>query len=326
MHIPDGFLDVKTAVATGALSAATLATALRRLNRALPRRKIPLMGLASAFVFAAQMVNFPVAAGTSGHLIGAVLSFVLLGPAPAFVVISAVLTVQCLLFADGGLMSLGANVFNMGVIGVFGGYGVYRLVGKLTPGDRGRIVAMTLAAWTSTVMASICCAGELAWSGTVPWGAAFPAMANVHMLIGLGEAVITTLVISAIGSVRSDLVAPEAQHLSEHRTRDMVVYGGAIIIGIVLFVTPFASRWPDGLESVASKLGFDRAIIDHPPLSTPLVGYKVPGIDSAVGATVLAGLIGTVVMFFVGLLLARIVSRRRPGVEPRLGSPEEGAR
>jgi len=216
-------------------------------------------------------------------------------------------------------------VFNMGVIGVFGGYAVYRLVGRLAPGDRGRVVALTLAAWTSTVMAAICCAGELAWSGTVPWGAAFPAMANVHMLIGLGEAVITTLVISAIGSVRGDLVAPEAQNLSEHRTRDMVVYGAVMIIGIVLFVSPFASRWPDGLESVASRLGFDRAIIDHPPLNTPFAGYKVPGIDSPVGATVLAGLIGTVVMFFVGLLLARIARGTAPGARPRLGAPGEGA-
>lgn len=319
MHIPDGFLDVKTAVATGALSSAALATALRRLNRSLPRRKIPLMGLASAFVFAAQMVNFPVAAGTSGHLMGGVLTFVLLGPAPALVVLSAVLTVQCLLFADGGLMSLGANVFNMGVIGVLGGYAVYRLLWAIVPTPRGRFLAVTVAAWTSTVMASICCAGELAWSGTVPWNAAFPAMANVHMLIGVGEAVITTLVLSAIGAVQPDFLESAERLQAEQDARDIVVYGAVVIVGIILFISPFASRWPDGLEAVAAKLGFDRAMIDHPVLASPFGKYTVPGLDSPVAATVIAGVIGTVVMFVLGLILGGVATRARRGTEDRFG-------
>ena len=124
MHIPDGFLDLKTAVATGVLSTAAVGISLRRLNGSLPRRKVPLMGLAGAFVFAAQMVNFPVAGGTSGHLMGGVLAAVLLGPAAGVVVITSVLIVQCLLFADGGIVALGANVFNMGVIGSAGGYAI----------------------------------------------------------------------------------------------------------------------------------------------------------------------------------------------------------
>ena len=198
MHIPDGFLDLKTAVATGVLSTAAVGISLRRLNGSLPRRKVPLMGLAGAFVFAAQMVNFPVAGGTSGHLMGGVLAAVLLGPAAGVVVITSVLIVQCLLFADGGIVALGANVFNMGVIGSAGGYAIYRGVRLLFRNERGRYLAVVLAAWGSTVLAAACCAGELAWSGIVPWRSAFPAMTNVHMLIAIGEAVISALAFSAI--------------------------------------------------------------------------------------------------------------------------------
>src|SRR5271157_2966654 len=138
MHIPDGFLDLKTAAATGVLSAAALGVSLRRLNGSLPRRNVPLMGLAGAFVFAAQMVNFPVAGGTSGHLIGGVLVAALLGPAAALVVLTTVLIVQCFLFADGGVLALGANIFNMGIVGGVGGYWIYRLVCGALPGTRGR--------------------------------------------------------------------------------------------------------------------------------------------------------------------------------------------
>jgi len=144
MHIPDGFLDAKTLALTGALSAGGLAVAARQVNRTLPRNKIPLMGLGAAFVFAAQMLNFPVAGGTSGHLLGGVLAAVLLGPGAAAIVIACVLLVQALLFSDGGVLALGANIFNMAFIGAMVGYTIYRVVFRFLPGLRGRIAAAEL--------------------------------------------------------------------------------------------------------------------------------------------------------------------------------------
>jgi len=308
MHVPDGFLDVKTAAATAVLSTAALAVSLRRLNRSLPRKDVPLMGLAGAFVFAAQMVNFPVAGGTSGHLIGGVLVAVLLGPAAGVVVMASVLIVQCLLFADGGILALGANVFNMGVIGSAGGYAIFRGVCLLFPGDRGKYLGIVFAAWCSTVIAAVCCAGELAWSGTVAWQAAFPAMANVHMLIALGEAVITVLVFSAIASLRPEIAAGEAP--ATRSGRDLLLYGGLIAVGVVLFVSPFASKWPDGLEAVASRLGFATSALTRPPLASPLEGYTIPGIGSPVAATVIAGLAGSCLVFAGGLVIAHLLTRR----------------
>jgi cobalt/nickel transport system permease protein len=310
MHIPDGFLDLKTAVATGALSTAAVGISLRRLNVSLPRRKVPLMGLAGAFVFAAQMVNFPVAGGTSGHLMGGVLAAVLLGPAAGVVVITAVLIVQCLLFADGGIVALGANVFNMGVIGSAGGYAIYRGVRLLFRNERGRYLAVVLAAWGSTVLAAACCAGELAWSGTVPWTSAFPAMTNVHMLIAIGEAVISSLAFSAIAAARPDIVAEDPRSAPVHEGRDLLLYGALITIGVVLFISPFASRWPDGLEAVAARLGFESAAVARPLVSSPFEGYTIPGLGSPVAATVIAGLAGTCIVFAGGFFLAQLLTRR----------------
>ncbi|MCY2932388.1 MAG: PDGLE domain-containing protein [Planctomycetota bacterium] len=206
MHIPDGFLDVKTATATGVLAAAGLGLALRQARRHLPARRVPLLGLSAAFVFAAQMINFPVAGGTSGHLIGGVLTAALLGPSAALIVISAVLIVQCFLFADGGVTALGANLFNMALIGGVGGWVVYHLLSRGVKGLFGRLVAAVVAGWASTVLASIACAGELAGSGTVGWRSAWPAMAGTHMVIGIGEGVITALVLAAIAKVRPELL------------------------------------------------------------------------------------------------------------------------
>ena len=198
MHIPDGFIDGKTAATTAALSAAGLGLALRQVRRRLPPRRVPLLGLAAAFLFAAQMVNFPVAGGTSGHLVGGVLVAALLGPSAAIVVLATVLIVQCFLFADGGVVALGANIFNMAILGVAVGYGVYRLVRAALPGNRGRVAAVAIAGWFSTVLASISCAGQLAWSGTVAWRVGFVAMTSVHVFIGIGEGLIGALVFLAI--------------------------------------------------------------------------------------------------------------------------------
>jgi len=311
MHIPDGFLDAKTAVATGLLAAGGLGAALRQVRRQLPRRKIPLLGLAAAFVFAAQMLNFPVAGGTSGHLVGSVLTAVLLGPGAAVIVLASVLIVQCLLFADGGLTALGANIFNMGLVGGVLGYWIFRFVRAILPGTRGVVTGAAFAAWCATVLAAILCAGELALSGTAPWTLAFPAMATVHMLIGLGEALITALVLVAITRTRPDLLELQTNGASDAPYGSFLVFGLLISLGLALFVAPFACAWPDGLDKVAQAIGFETRS-SHPVLASPIADYHLPGIASAPLATSLAGAVGAVIVFLLALLLARwLVPKQR---------------
>jgi cobalt/nickel transport system permease protein len=206
MHLPDGFLETRVWLSGWGIAVIALGLAIKKVNRALQEKIVPLMGVMAAFIFAAQMVNFPVLGGTSGHLLGAVLAAVLLGPYAAMLVISIVLVVQCLVFQDGGLTALGANILNMAVVGAMGGYGVYRILRNIIKGRRGILAATAVAAWFSVMAAAIFCAGELAISQTSPLKIVLPAMALVHFFIGIGEAVITTLVISFILKVRPDLI------------------------------------------------------------------------------------------------------------------------
>lgn len=205
MHIPDGFLDARTWVTLSAVSAAGLSVAVRKTRSVLGERQVPLMGVMAAFIFAAQMVNFPVAGGTSGHFMGGVLAAVFLGPLSGMLVMAVVLIVQCLVFQDGGITALGPNIFNMGMVGGIGGYLVFRGLVALIPGPGFRSVALFAAAWISIVLASLACALELALSGTVPLAVALPAMAGVHALIGIGEGFITVLVANAVLRMRPDL-------------------------------------------------------------------------------------------------------------------------
>ncbi|HEY3397210.1 MAG TPA: energy-coupling factor ABC transporter permease [Armatimonadota bacterium] len=213
MHIPDGFVDLPTALATGALAAGGVGYASWRLSRTLAPEKVPLLGVAGAFVFAGQMVNFPVAGGTSGHLLGAALVTLLLGPWAAMLVITSVLVVQCLVFQDGGLSALGANVLNMAVIGPLVAAGVSGAGQSLFRGPRGRWVAAGGAAWATVVAAALAAALELIVSGTAPAVVVLPAMVGVHALIGLGEAALTVGALAAVVAARPDLwpVRPRAE-------------------------------------------------------------------------------------------------------------------
>jgi cobalt/nickel transport system permease protein len=179
---------------------------LKKVSESLKDKTVPLMAVVSAFIFAAQMLNFPVMGGTSGHLLGGVLAAVLLGPCAGAIAIAVVLAVQCLIFQDGGLTALGANIFNMSFVGAVGGYYIYAMIRKGMSGNRGILTAAAIAAWFSVVAASAVCAIELAVSGTSPINVALPAMAGVHALIGIGEAAITVLVLSFVLKVRPDLV------------------------------------------------------------------------------------------------------------------------
>jgi cobalt/nickel transport system permease protein len=206
MHIPDGFLTASTWIPTWILSIGGIAYSVKQASKQLKEKIVPLMGVMSAFIFAAQMLNFPIAGGTSGHLLGGVLAAVLLGPYAGAIVISAVLTIQCLVFQDGGLTALGANVFNMAIIGTMGGYLAYKGIRKIVKSDSGLIIATFIASWFSVILASAACALELAISRTAPFGVVFPAMVGVHAIIGIGEAIITTLIVSFVLKVRSDLI------------------------------------------------------------------------------------------------------------------------
>jgi len=205
MHIPDGFLTATVAGPAWLLSAGGVSYCLKRAKEEMKDRAIPLMGVLAAFIFVAQMINFPVIGGTSGHLMGGVLIAVMLGPFAGAIVMTSVLIVQCLIFQDGGLTTLGANILNLSLIGTIGGYWIYRLVRGRSVDQRRILFAIFLAAWISVILSAAFCALELAFSGISPLHIVLPAMVGVHLVIGVGEGIITVLLAGFILKVRSDL-------------------------------------------------------------------------------------------------------------------------
>ncbi len=323
MHIPDGFVDVPVAVVTGAVSLAAVAISVKKVTRQLTERTVPLLGVTAAFVFAAQMLNFPVAGGTSGHFLGAMLVAVLLGPYASVVVITAVLAVQGLVMADGGISALGANVFNMAVVGGMGAYLIFAGLKRLLPKNAsGYFFSVAIASWFSVTLASAACAIELAVSGTVPLSVALPAMVSVHMIIGIGEALITSAVVAAVLASRPDLVrsfdyprgSAAGSRPGAFRKRDRVwgwaLGAVAVALALAVFVSPFASSSPDGLERVAADKGFEQAAGGPLWSLSPIPDYTFPGIHNAGVATAVAGAVGTLVLFVIVLLLGRAIGRR----------------
>ena len=207
MHIPDGFLDTRTWGTLDIVAGGMLWLAIRKINKKIGEKQVPLMGVAAAFIFVAQMLNFPVIGGSSGHFIGGVLAAILLGPFSGILIMTVILAIQCLVFQDGGLTALGANIFNMGIVGSFLGYYIYVGLGKLT-GNRARSLFLNsfFAGWLSIVLAASFCAIELALSGTVPLKVCLAAMVGVHAFIGIGEGLITFLTLNFIKKIRPDLL------------------------------------------------------------------------------------------------------------------------
>jgi cobalt/nickel transport system permease protein len=207
MHIPDGFLGLPVLVGTGAASLGCLTAGVVRARKTLGEQQVPLLGVTAAFIFAAQMVNFPVAGGTSGHFVGAAMAAILLGPLNAVLALTVVLVIQALVFFDGGLTALGANVFNMGVTGALVGWATYVLLLRVLPkGRAGLLGAAGVASWVAVVAAAGMAALELGLSGTVPLHVALPAMLGVHALIGVGEALVTMAVVATVSVARPDLL------------------------------------------------------------------------------------------------------------------------
>jgi cobalt/nickel transport system permease protein len=225
-----------------------------------------------------------------------------------------VLLVQALIFSDGGVLALGANIFNMAFVGAMGGYAIYRAAQGLLPGLRGRITAIFFAGWCSTVLASLGCAGELALSGTLAPGVVFPAMGGVHMLIGIGEGLITSLVILAIARARPDLLEADTSRGVRGAGVEFLAFGLVVALGLAIFVSPYACSWPDGLDKVAEHFGFEsRAVL---LIKTWIPDYKMPGISSEGIATAIAGALGTLVMFGLACVIGRVLVRSEAKREP----------
>ncbi len=227
MHIPDGFLSHGINGAAFVISAAACSYGVKKVNHKFGEKEVPLMGVTAAFIFAAQMVNFPIIGGTSGHFLGALFASVLLGPWPGLVIMALVLLVQCLGFADGGLTALGSNILNMGVIGALGGYGLFALLYRLFRKSRkGFFIALAVSSWVSVVMGAVAAALELAWSETSPLMLVLPTMAGIHALIGIGESIITTAALSLILKTRPDLVSAFARPGVDAAVDDKTQFSG----------------------------------------------------------------------------------------------------
>jgi cobalt/nickel transport system permease protein len=311
MHIPDGFLSVTVSVVFWLLSIAVIVAALGRVNRELGEREVPVMGVVAAAIFAGQMLNFAVTGGTSGHLMGAALASILLGPWAAVLVMTSVVSIQALVFQDGGLLALGANLFNMAVIGPFVSYFAYRLVQAAARGKRWGIFAGGFtAAWLSILAAAMAVALQLSLSGTSPANVAFPAMGAIHALIGVGEGLITTGALSFVYAARRDLLKLGTAQPGSTR---VVLAGGLALTVLLAVLSPLASSNPDGLEWAAEQAGFlDRAT---GPSYAIIPDYVLPGISSAAAATILAGLAGAGIVLGVAILMG-YTRRRRSAQSP----------
>jgi len=302
-HIPDGFLSMPVIAGTATASLAALATAARRSRAALGEREGPVLGAVTAFVFAAQMLNFPLGIGASAHLLGGALVAVLLGPWAGMLVLFAVLLVQALLFQDGGIAALGANTLNVAVLGV-GSAGVTYRIGRAGLGEtRGAtVVAAGLAAWISTAIVGLAVAAELVLSGLVPLQPALLLVGGGHVLIGIAEAVLTGLLVDFVFRTRPALLARRTPAARGDRIR-VVALAGAVV-ATVLVAVGFASSQPDVLETALARLAS--------PVGSGLTAAPFAEYQSPVGGLWVAGAVGVLAAFLVAWGLTIAVQRRRP--------------
>ena len=308
MHIPDGFLSVVVSAVLWMLSSAGVAWALRRAGKDLGDRQVPLMGVLAAAIFAGQMLNFSIAGGTSGHLLGAAIATILLGPWPAVIVLTTVVGIQALIFQDGGLVALGANLFNMAILGVAVSYFVYASLRRALRTDPwGLLVSGFAAAWCSIFISALAAALELAASGTSPANVAVPAMGSIHALIGVGEGFITVGALTFLYASRRDLL--HAQPEGARAGGAVWAFGLAAAL-LLAVLSPLASAHPDGLMRVAEQEGFLGAA--RSPLFSLIPHYVFPGISNGVVATMAAAIVGTLLVFGVALGAAYLHRKRRP--------------
>jgi len=298
LHIPDGFLTIFVSIVCWVITAVTISVAISRTNKSLGEKQVPLMGIMAAFIFAAQMINFPVAGGTSGHLLGGALAAIMLGPWAGMLVMTAVIAVQALLFQDGGLLVMGANILNMGLVTAAIGYGLYRSI--LGRSRMLKLIVAGIAAWLSVMAGALFTSLQLWLSGTSQLQVVIPAMLFVHALIGLGEAVVTVAALSFVLQARPDLLGEDSE--SAKGSKGWIITGIAISLVVVL-ISPFASADPDGLERVASDLGFLQAGRAAPFSIIP--DYAVPFLGKTPLSTIIAGVVGLAVVGGIIALLGQ---------------------
>jgi len=308
MHVPDGFMNVTMSAATGVISFGTLWAYIRSAKDLIADKFIALTGMMSALIFVLQMINFPVAAGTSGHLLGGALAVIVLGPRLGLICLSVVVIIQSLLFADGGLSALGINVLNMAIVTSATSWFIVKYWIKFIGKNKTSIVTVSvLAGILSVVFSSIAFTIQYAIGGTIsiPVGTVLIAMVSTHLIIGLGEGIITALIITLLMRVRPDLVY--AYDRSEENTTKVSFYGLFIILILLLsLVTPFASSSPDGLESVAEEFGFTQT----DGIVLLLDDYGINAINNNFLSTVLSALLGVIV---VAVIFNLIITRRKSG-------------
>ena len=290
MHVPDGFINAQVSVATGVISLGTLWAYVRNAKNLVADKLIALTGMMSALIFVLQMINFPIAAGTSGHLLGGALAVIVLGPSLGIICISIVVVIQSLLFADGGLSALGVNVLNMAIITSLTGWLTITFWKKLFGDSQFTLISGSLiAGLLSVVFSSIAFVMEYAIGGTVsvPLGSVLIAMISTHLFIGLGEGIITALIISLLLRVRSDLVYANTK---KNRSNNLSTSYGIFIVLILslTLVTPYASSSPDGLESVASNFGFE----ETDGVVLLLEDYGISSVNNNFVSTILSALLG----------------------------------
>ena len=294
MHVPDGFINAPVSIGTGVISLATLWAYVRSAKSLVADKLIALTGMMSALIFVLQMINFPIAAGTSGHLLGGALAVIVLGPNLGIICISIVVVIQALLFADGGLRALGINVLNMAIITSLVGWLTISSWKKLFgEANISMISGSIVAGILSVVFSSIAFVFEYALGGTVsvPLGSVLIAMVSSHLLIGLGEGVITALIVSLLLRVRSDLIYIKTNN--DKKNSKSSFYGLFIFLLLCLtLITPYASSSPDGLESVAGDFGFSEDSV----IVLLLEDYGISGLNNDVLSTALSVVRGVVVV------------------------------
>ena len=301
MHIPDGFLSILVSIVFWMISIMVITIAIRKTAHVLNERQVPLMGVLAAAIFAGQMLNFSVTGGTSGHLLGAALATILLGPWSSVLIMTCVVGVQALIFQDGGLLALGANIFNMAIIGSFVSYAFYSILNKVFSKFSARLpIAGFGAAWTSIFVASLACALQLSLSGTSPANIAIPAMAAIHALIGIGEGLITVSALLFLQSARKDLLQPHPSGTANFKS---ILWVGSLISLILVILSPLASGRPDGLEWVAEQHGFLESA--RSAFYQLFPDYSMPGISNPALATIAAGIFGILIVFSVAYGIAR---------------------
>ena len=308
MHVPDGFMNVPMSAATGLISFGTLWAYIRSAKDLIADKFIALTGMMSALIFVLQMINFPIAAGTSGHLLGGALAVIVLGPRLGLICLSVVVIIQSLLFADGGLSALGVNVLNMAIVTSATSWFIVKYWIKFIGKNKTSIVSVSvLAGILSVVFSSIAFTIQYAIGGTIsiPVGTVLLAMVTTHFVIGFGEGIITALIITLLIRVRPDLIY--AYERSDENTTKVSFYGLFIILILLLsLVTPFASSSPDGLESVAEEFGFTQT----DGVILLLDDYGISAVNNNFISTVLSALLGVTVL---AVMFNFIISRRKSG-------------